>query len=210
MVDLFCGPGGAARGYADAGWDVVGVDLAPQPSYPYSWYRADWLDGLANLYALADAFHASPPCQKWSRLAPATKAAYPDLIADVRAALEWTGKPFVIENVERAPLRDPITLCGTQFGLQIRRHRQFELSPPVFAMLPPCWCRGRVASGELIGHRFGTESRGRRQPPRRTEAERRAALGVPWMTTREARQAIPPAYTQWIGARLLEALEAAA
>jgi DNA (cytosine-5)-methyltransferase 1 len=193
-------------GYHRAGWEVVGVDIAPQPHYPFPWYRAPWEIGLAELLPTVDAIHASPPCQAWSHLAGATRAEYPRLVDAVRAALEDTGRPYVIENVERAPLRNALTLCGTQFGLSIRRHRRFETSPALFDLIAPCWCRGRVANGELIGHRLGTETRGRTQPPHRTESERRAAMGVDWMTNREARQAVPPVYTEWIGSRLHRAV----
>lgn len=203
LVDLFCGPGGGAVGYRNAGFDVIGVDHKAQPNYPFPALRADWRVGLSWLAPLADAFHASPPCQKWSRQAGATGLEYPDLIADVRAALAATGKPFVIENVEGAPLENAVTLCGTQFGLNVRRHRCFETSPVVFGLLPPCWCGGRVANGELVGQRFGTETRGRTQPPHRRESERRDALQVPWVSAREARHVIPPAYTEWIGKLLL-------
>lgn len=108
-------------------------------------------------------------------------------------------------------MANALLLCGTMFGLRVRRHRLFEMQPAPFALalLPPCACRGQVVNGELIGHRVaGRVAPGRRMPPRYTESERRDAIGVPWATAREARQAIPPAYTEWIGGRLMDNLEA--
>jgi DNA (cytosine-5)-methyltransferase 1 len=188
-------------GYHRAGFDVIGVDINPQPHYPFTFHQGDAmtypLDGF-------DAIHASPPCQAWSAMNTAVRGDYPELIEPIRARLVAAGAPYVIENVERAPLSG-LVLCGTQFGLQIRRHRRFEIRPEPFAMIAPCWCGGRVANGEILGHRLhGKVAPGRRKPPSRPESARLAAYGVAWMTTKEARQAIPPAYTEWIGARLME------
>jgi DNA (cytosine-5)-methyltransferase 1 len=192
-------------GYHRAAFDVVGVDNRPQPRYPFEFIQADAmtfpLDGF-------DAIHASPPCQGYSAMNRAVRAAYPLLVESVRERLSATGKPYVIENVEGAPLKEAWTLCGTQFGLQIRRHRLFEVHPPIFDLMPPCWCAGRVASGELIGHRLrGKVAPGRRQPPPRPESVRITALDVPWMRAREARDAIPPAYTEYIGGLLMDHLK---
>jgi DNA (cytosine-5)-methyltransferase 1 len=208
LLDLFCGAGGAAMGYHRAGFDIVGVDIRPQPRYPFEFIQADAmtypLDGF-------DAIHASPPCQGYSAMNRAVRAVYPLLVESVRERLSATGKPYVIENVQGAPLKEAWTLCGTQFGLPIRRHRLFEVHPPIFDLMPPCWCAGRVANGELIGHRLrGKVAPGRRQPPPRPESVRITALDVAWMRAREARDAIPPAYTEYIGAQLMEHLKQAA
>ena len=210
LLDLFCGAGGAGMGYNRAGFEVAGVDLYAQPRYPFDFHLAD-----AMTFSLEgfEAIHASPPCQAYSAMHRATRADNnPDMIAAVRAKLlTWGGGPYVIENVEHAPLIAPVILCGTMFGLSTRRHRAFEFNFRVSELLPPCNCKGRVASGELVGHRLrGRVAPGRRQPPSRPESARLEAYGVPWMHPREARQAIPPAYTEWIGRQLLRELEAAA
>jgi DNA (cytosine-5)-methyltransferase 1 len=218
LLDLFSAAGGASRGYQLAGFEVVGVDIEPQPRYVGDHFcQADVMEvGLAVLLRELgpfDAVHASPPCQLFTSLHRATNAAHADLITPLRPLLEATGLPYVIENVPGAPLVSPVLLCGTMFGLRIRRHRLFELhlEPDALALLPPCTCRGRVANGELIGHRVaGRVAPGRRMPPRYTEADRRDAIGVDWITARGARQAIPPAYTEWIGRQLLAYLERAA
>lgn len=204
LLDLFCGGGGAAMGYHRAGFDVTGVDIAPQPHYPFEFIQADAmtfpLDGFSVI-------HASPPCQRWSAMNRAVKADHPDLITPVRARLRASGLPYVIENVEHAVLIEPWTLCGTQFGLRTRRHRGFEVWPVPTMLLPACDCGGRVARGELLGHRLrGKVAPGRRTPPPMPESARLDVYGVPWMTGREARQAIPPAYTEYIGRQLLAAL----
>ena len=184
LLDLFCGAGGAAMGYHRAGFDVVGVDINPQPRYPFEFHRADAmtypLDGF-------DAIHASPPCQHYANVTAwrGDPGNHPDLVAPTRTRLEAIGVPWVIENVPEAPVRRDFLLCGSQFGLKVRRHRAFETSPRLFALLPPCRHRGLLAfmhKGE------------------RAYAD---ALGCTWMTNREAREAIPPAYTQHIGEQLL-------
>jgi DNA (cytosine-5)-methyltransferase 1 len=216
LLDLFSAAGGAARGYQLAGFHVTGVDILPQPRYAGDHFcQADIMEvGLpALLRELGpfDAIHASPPCLLFTSLHRATQAAHIDLVTPLRPQLLAAGLPFVIENVPGAPLVNPVLLCGTMFGLRVRRHRLFELHPqPPLVLLPPCSCRGRVASGELIGHRVaGRVAAGRRMPPRYTEAERRAAIGVEWITARGARQAIPPAYTEFIGAALRRVLNTA-
>jgi DNA (cytosine-5)-methyltransferase 1 len=208
LVDLFCGPGGAAMGYWRAGFDVTGVDEDDQPNYPFPFVRADAmtfpLDGF-------DAAHASPPCQGYSVMASMTGRTQPRLIPAVRERLTLAGLPFVIENVEGADLEPPsVILCGTMFGLKVRRHRVFEVRPATLILTPDCACRNGVKTGRLVGHRTGGRVRdGRTRPPRFTEVDRREAIGCNWMTAREARQAVPPAFTELIGRCLLRVLEAA-
>src|SRR5215472_18476868 len=129
LLDLFCGAGGAAMGYHRAGFDVVGIDIAPQPRYPFEFIEYDAIQVLQNLTEYPgqgwDAIHASPPCQQWSAMNTAVKKEYPQLIGPVRELLDVIGLPYVIENTERAPLVATWTLCGTQFGLLTRRHRRF-------------------------------------------------------------------------------------
>lgn len=140
LLDLFCCAGGAGMGYYRAGFDVVGVDIAPQPHYPFAFHQADALDFLAEHGHEFDAIHASPPCQLYSttKYAHEDNGTHPDLLAPTRQALIECGIPYVIENVEGAPLIDPLTLCGSEFGLRapdvdglplaLRRHRLFESS----------------------------------------------------------------------------------
>jgi DNA (cytosine-5)-methyltransferase 1 len=211
LLDLFCGAGGCSVGYHRAGFEVVGVDVRPMPRYPFEFHQADALEYLAEHGHEFDAIHASPPCQAYSRMRRITKRDYPELITPTRDLLKIVGRPYVIENVEGAPLRNYTVLCGTMFGLRLRRHRWFEISPMLGVLTPPCDCRDGVATGRLIGQRLrGPKPANRRIPPRFTESEKRAAIGVDWMTVVECQEAIPPAYTTWIGRHLLEALEAAA
>jgi DNA (cytosine-5)-methyltransferase 1 len=208
LLDLFCGAGGAAMGYHRAGFDVVGVDINPQPHYPFEFHQGDAMTWPLDGY---DAIHASPPCQAFSALSRATGRAgeHPNLIPATRARLTATGRPWIIENVPGAPVAG-FTLCGASLGLEILRHRVFESN--VFLLAPPCsHTLGGTTTGQYIAFRHsGKVAPGRIVPPRRSEAEWSAAADVGWMSHKEARQAIPPAYTEWIGARLLEVLEAAA
>lgn len=216
LLDLFCGAGGAAMGYHRAGFDVVGVDIRPQPRYPFEFVQADAmtfpLDGF-------DAIHASPPCQRYSSSRTMHRArpeSHPDLVPAMRERLTATARPWVIENVPGAPMLPLVMLCGTAFGLgvdgyELRRHRWFEISG-VWFLSPPCQHR-RATIGIYGDH--GPDRRRVIGPDRSgaryfTLAERREAMGIGWMARNELDQAIPPAYTQYIGAHLLAALEAAA
>ncbi len=191
LLDLFCGQGGAGVGYAAAGFEVVGVDLAPQPRYPMGFVRADALDYLASHGSDFDAIHASPPCQAY---APVTAwrgdpLSYPDLLASTREGLQATGRPWIIENVPGAPLRADFLLCGTMFGLRFRRHRLFETSWRGFALVPTCAYRTTDAAFDHSDERAYAD-----------------ALGCSWMSVHGGRQAIPPAYTQFLGEQLLDHL----
>lgn len=214
LLDLFCGEGGAAVGYERAGFDVVGVDIASQPRYPFEFHQADAVDRFWTLLHESrpiDVIHASPPCQGYSAMNRGRPFEYPKLIEKVRDMLTATGLPFAIENVEGAPLYNALTLCGTAFGLRVRRHRLFELHPMQAALLPPCQCKNGVVEGRLIGHREGGRvAPGRTKPPVFSLAERKAAMGVEWMTAAGTREAIPPAYTEFIGGLLMNQLKAVA
>jgi DNA (cytosine-5)-methyltransferase 1 len=198
VLDLFCGAGGAAMGYHRAGFEVVGVDIAPQPNYPFYFHQADVFEYLdAYLGAVHfDVIHASPPCQAWSRATAwsGDRSSHPKLIDPVRERLRAAGLPYVIENVQEArhDLHYPIRLCGSQFGIPVQSHRWFEIRSVPFHLMPPCHHQSTDAS--------------RDHGAKQTESEFRDAIGCGWMTVHEARQAIPPVYTEWIGARLLETL----
>lgn len=207
LLDLFCGAGGAAMGYARAGFDVVGVDIAPQPNYPFEFHQADALTFPLKGF---DMVHASPPCQRFSDLAKRNGNSddWPDLIDPIRQRLiEWGGL-WVIENVEGAPLIDPIKLCGTMFsGLRVIRHRLFESDYPLVAPghgkhpLVFTHDKRKTHYGQLEQNTSFIQVTGGGNA---TIANKRAAMGCEWMNNHELNEAIPPAYTEWIGRRILE------
>lgn len=203
LLDLFCGAGGCAMGYHRAGFDVVGVDIAPQPRYPFTFVQADALDYLAAHAHEFDAIHASPPCQAYSMAAQTQRnqgKVYPDLVAPTRKALAATDKPWVIENVPGAPVRADFRICGCQVGLPLRRVRLFEASWQPIVLMPPHHHTGPVVS--VVGH--GTPTWVREQLGYNpTINDYRAAMGIDWMTRCELSQAIPPAYTELVGQHLM-------
>jgi DNA (cytosine-5)-methyltransferase 1 len=209
LLDLFCGAGGAAMGYHRAGFDVVGVDIKPQPRYPFEFHRADALTFALDGF---DAIHASPPCQVFTayrRRGQGVGDDYLDLIAPIRDRLAATGRPYVIENVYGAPLGHEVTmLCGSGFGLDVRRHRYFEASFPLLGV--GCvhgWQRPRFAQATNRANRRRTVEVGVWRIP--LEVQQRA-MGIDWMPLEELTEAIPPAYTEHIGGFLLDHLKAAA
>lgn len=194
VLDLCCGAGGLSMGYYLAGFDVVGVDLHPMPNYPFAFHQADALEYLAAItqsgeierYALT---HASWPCQHFANVTQwrGDQADHEDLLTPGRELMQKAARPWVIENVPEAPLRPDYLLCGSQFGINVRRHRSFETSwGGGGELLPPCW------------HHKGLL-------PFMHKAERAYAdaMGCTWMNKTEARQAVPPAYSQWIGEQFL-------
>jgi len=195
-------------GYYRAGFEVYGIDNKPQPHYPFPFLQMDALEAIGKLLRgegltfsngetlyLADfaAFHASPPCQHYTMMQNIVKNKdnHPDLIASTRDRLIAIGKPYVIENVYKAPLKGHLRLCGTSFGLRIIRHRYFECPWLHLELLPPCnhsdvydpWHEDGVGQREKLSE----------------------AMGIDWFMTRpEVREAIPPAYTEYIGRYLIE------
>mgnify|MGYP001566115125 CR=1 FL=1 len=215
LLDLFCGAGGAAAGYHRAGFDeIVGVDIKPQPRYPFTFVQADALEYLKEHGREFDAIHASPPCQAYSVAGNVHRNAgviYPDLVAATRETLRATGRPFVIENVVGAPLSTHVLkLCGISFGLRVFRHRLFECSFAALQMDHPSHDGKKIGEGyfSIAGGAGRWKSWGtvHRNVSKGTAAEWRAAMGIGHMTRKEMTQAIPPAYTEFIGKQLLEAL----
>ena len=209
LLDLFCCAGGAAMGYSRAGFDIVGVDLHPQPRYPFEFIQADALKLDPAFIASFDAIHASPPCQSYSDLAKRNGNAHewPRLVDPVREMLRRSGRPYVIENVEGAPLIDPIVLCGTMFkGLRVLRHRLFETDVPI--LVPPhgkhplCHTLDKRKShyGKTDDMRDFVSVNGGGNC---SVAAARDAMGINWMNKGELNEAIPPAYTEFIGRHLV-------
>lgn len=215
LLDLFCGAGGAAMGYSRAGFtDIIGVDLHPMPRYPFTFVQGDALDYLREHGHEFDAIHASPPCQGYSACANMPNrdmSKYPKMVEPVRELLQKTGRPWVIENVVGAPLRNALRLCGTMFGLRTHRHRLFEMSHPLYFSPGSC-NRARVkpaGKGRVMGVYYGDDA------PMVTVAgdwfklsAGQRAMDIYWMQKRELAEAIPPAYTEYIGAHLLQAVAA--
>lgn len=188
LLDMFCGAGGAGMGFHRAGFEVVGVDIKPQPRYPFDFIQAEaleWLDWMGDDVASEfEAIHASPPCQHYANVTRwrGDQEDHPDLIGPVRELLQATGLPWVMENVRTTALRPCVVLCGSMFGLPIRRHRGFETSWGVSPMVLACHHRATDLAFEHKGERAYAD-----------------AMGCDWMTAREAREAIPPAYTEHVG-----------
>jgi DNA (cytosine-5)-methyltransferase 1 len=199
LLDLFCCAGGAGMGYHRAGFNVTGVDIMPQPRYPFEFVQADALGFVAEHGHQYDVIHASPPCQAYTKAQRIMANDHVDLIEPTRALLVASGKPWVIENVEGAPLHNPVLLCGSMVGIDTYRHRLFEsnmgLSQPFHPRHDvPVTKMGRPpADGEYM-HIVGNFSGADRA---------RQIMGMPWATRDELREAIPPAYTQLIGRDLL-------
>lgn len=250
ILDLYCCAGGAAMGYHRAGFDVVGVDIRPQPHYPFPFVHGNCIDIMRELlyggnitasngvvYKLDEfaAIHASPPCQRYSTMTRGRwqdrVEDHPDLIKDTRDMLITSGKPYAIENVAgaRKELHNPVMLCGSMFGLQtrhgsqLRRHRYFELDPRIPPFItPPC----QHNTGSVIGVYGGGQHPNRRNIPATigvwghaggspnrdnllqfSTQDRRDAMGIQWMTGSELSEAIPPAYTEYVGKFIMQYLK---
>lgn len=210
LLDLYSGQGGAAMGYARAGFDVTGVDIVPQPRYPFEFHQADALEYLAEHGHEYDAIHASPPCQDHSTLRSRTgDHGTGHLLGDTLDALETLGLPYVVENVAGADLagRYRLVLCGSMFHLatvcrdglqrQLRRHRQFVIN---FAAMQPQCHHVSQPVGVYGNGGGGQMTRGYMA----TKAEALDVMGTPWMDRAGVSQAIPPRYTEFIGAQLIE------
>ena len=210
LLDVYCGAGGAGWGYHLAGFNVVGVDNKKQPQHKQGmeFIHADALKLLDDIeYCRSfDVIHASPVCKKYSVTASLHNNDYPDDIAEVRRKLIKIGKPYVIENVPGAPLKDYVELCGSMFGLQVIRHRLFECNPQI--IFPPMACN---CSGGTNSHRaYSSFEKGAKYITvvgnNYKADDGRKAMGIDWMTREYLSQAIPPAYTKWIGEQLKQQL----
>lgn len=230
VLDLFCGEGGAARGYADAGLVPCGIDVVRQPLYPYAFHHGDAIaalralllggtilfvhpDGSTERLGLGDfaAIHASPPCQAHSTITP-DKSKHVDLIPPTRELLVTSRLPYVIENVEgaRRHLIDPVRICGSGLGLKVRRHRYFESNVALTGVAcdharqgTPVGVYGQHGDARGAVPRPGGTSRGGKA---RDVHEAREVMGMPWASWKGCAQAIPPAYAEHLGRALIAAL----
>ena len=196
LLDLFCGAGGCSMGYHRAGFKVTGVDSKPQKNYPFEFHQADAIEFPLDGF---DVIHASPPCKAFTKTGWSYHFNYhnnhSDLLTPTRKRLIESGLPWVIENVPGSPMRADLLLCGSQFGLGVKRHRWFETNPSLFVLIQPC-CHTKVKASPHGHPRVAGEG-----------ATWGPAMDIDWMNTNELSQAIPPAYTEWIGNQLIEVLE---
>jgi len=220
LLDLFCCQGGAAEGYRRAGFDVYGIDIEPQPRYPFPFLRMNAIEAMtilldgrglrfrAHWLTLADfaAVHGSPPCQRFTNAQKIRGNAHPDLVEPTRFLLDMSELPYVIENVEGAPLVDPVMLCGSMFGLETYRHRLFESNVQLFTPEHPQHVARTTKMGRapvpgefmhVVGNFSGV-------------GRARSIMDMGWASRDGLREAIPPAYTEHIGRQLIEHLEAVA
>ena len=209
LLDLFCGAGGASEGYSRAGFEVTGIDVKHGKRYPHTYIRGDVRDYLDSEYlSQFDVIAASPPCQTFSatkhlRNAQGKSTSKVNMIPEVRNALIASGKPYVIENVPNAPLINPIQLCGSGFGLKVRRHRLFESNAPLV---------GNDCNHKNQGKPVGIYGSMRDEIPNgghtaKTMDEAKESMGIDWMIWGELVESIPPAYTEYIGNQLRHASE---
>lgn len=206
LLDLFSGAGGAARGYQRAGFHVVGVDHQDHPRYAGDdFVKADAFEFLANNWWKFDAIHASPPCQRYSIMSqcrPGLAEKYPDEVPRLTAWLDMYGKPYVIENVPRAPLRNPVMLCGTMFGRELYRHRHFATNFRIKQLPHPLHVKTAVHPDEWTPDKIMSVV-GNCSPV----AHARAIMDIDWMTCNELSEAIPPYYTEYVGLALRRRLD---
>jgi DNA (cytosine-5)-methyltransferase 1 len=203
LLDLYCGAGGSAMGYSRAGFEVVGIDHIPQPNYPFEFRQGDALSVDLFSAGTFHVIHASPPCQRYIRGGLAT-GDHPDLLDETRDLLKLIGLPYIIENVPGAPMRADLMLCGSMFGLPIRRHRWFETNVPVSPFTLSCDHSKPVVG--VYGHPHGESGAWKGMLPGSLESWSEA-LGIDWMTAPELALAIPPAFTEFVGSAVLAALQ---
>lgn len=210
LLDTFCAAGGTSMGFSLAGFEVVGVDISPQPNYPFEFHQGDAIEFIREHGHEFDVIAGSPPCQSYLNLGAVNRKLgrtydHPDLVEATREAMVATELPYVIENVENAPLIDPVKICGTGLNRPLRRHRLFESNVPLVGV--PCahsrftekkYWTGWRPKGEtrlstvvqVYGNAGGTEH----WPD---------AMGIDWMTNKEMIEAVPPSYTLHVGAQIM-------
>jgi DNA (cytosine-5)-methyltransferase 1 len=205
LLDTFCCAGGSSKGYSDAGFEVVGMDWKSQPRFPFEFILGAAEECDVDFFRQFDALHASPPCQRHTLAQRIQQREHPDWIEVMREKFKAARRPYVIENVVGAPLQNPVMLCGAMFPpLRVYRHRLFEVNFPLVSPRHP-------------EHAVPLRKMGRR--PRQGDfmhvvgnfsgvSEAREAMGCPWMTRDELREAIPPAYTEFVGYQLMSYMEA--
>lgn len=205
LLDTYCAAGGASYGYHLAGFEVVGVDIDPQPHYPFKFYQGDAIDFIHAYGMDFDVIAGSPPCQLYTKAQRIMKNSHPDLIDPTREAMIDTGKPYIIENVPDSPLKNPVELCGAMFGLRTYRHRLFESNVDLWVpkhpkhIAPNAKMGRRVKDGEfmhIVGNFSGVPLA-------------REIMGIDWMVRDELKEAIPPIYTKFLGDQLMEHLDGA-
>lgn len=205
LLDTFCKAGGTSVGYSRADFEIVGVDIEPQKRYPFEFHQADAIEFIRKYGRDFDVIAASPPCQVYSKSVFLSSGNHPDLVNVIRNVILKTDRPYIIENVPGAPLINPVMLCGTMFNLDVIRHRIFECDPAIW--FPPRSCyhlkrtgkRGEYDKGQngyitVVGHNFDVRIA-------------RKAMDIDWMIGKELSQAIPPAYTEWIGREIRRILD---
>jgi len=208
LLDLFCGAGGASMGYSMAGFDVTGIDVKHGKRYPFTYIRGDVRDYLNTDYlSQFDVIHASPPCQTHSitkhlRNAQGKSTSKIDMIPEVREALIASGKPYIIENVPQSPLINPIQLCGSSFGLKVRRHRLFESNMSLVGST----CNHTTRPVGVYGSLNDEIPRGGKTAE--TIDQACEAMGIDWAIWTELVEAIPPAYTHYLGEQIAACLNA--
>jgi DNA (cytosine-5)-methyltransferase 1 len=204
VLDAYSGQGGAGMGYHRAGFEVVGVDKAPQPRYPFEFHRGDALAFIRDHGHEFEVIHASPPCKSENPLRHLSDADHPDLLTPTLELLAGVDRPWVVENVAAtSKLPGALVLCGTEFGLHsggrwLRRHRRFGSNRWLMGA-GGCTCGDKSIGGVYGTGGGGQMTRGYKFGP----AEAREAMGIDWMSRAGLSQAIPPAYTHWIGEQLL-------
>lgn len=206
LLDLFCGAGGCSVGYHRAGFEVTGIDIKPHPTYPFALTVEDAMDVLKDVDRLAqfDVIHASPPCQSFTayrRRRGGVGDGYPNLVAAVRERLQAWGGKYVIENVPGAPLINPAQLCGSSFGLDVRRHRLFESNTALTS--PPCRHETQQPRFPPATNRTNLRKTVEVGVWRIPLDVQQRAMGIDWMSLEDLTEAIPPQYTEHIGQQLL-------
>jgi DNA (cytosine-5)-methyltransferase 1 len=207
LLDLFCGAGGASMGYFHAGFEVTGVDIKHGKRYPFPYIRKDIRELSSDFLQSFDVIHASPPCQTFSitqhlRNAQGKSTSKLDLLEPTRELLKASGKSYIIENVKGAPLINPVQLCGSSFNLQVRRHRLFESNLRL---------EGSKCNHKQQGRPIGIYGSMKDEIPKGGKTaesieQAREAMGIYWMLWGELVEAIPPAYTEFLGKQIMGAI----